>query len=126
MGHKLVPRKSEQEIFREKLLAHNEIMQVIEDVRQEQMEVDRHFYTGAMMTICSYILRSQPYGWSGNKVMRYLEKVSGILNDLSNDRIHISDLVRETEKKGIRVVWNAKREYITDISIFEEDDNVQG
>ncbi len=125
MGHRLAPKLTAEERLRAELLAHKEIMDVIEKVRNEQMEVDRHFYTGVMMTICAYVLRSQPYGWSADKSMRFLERISGILNDLANDTIHISDLVRETEKKGIRIVWNAKREYITDISIFEEQEDVQ-
>ena len=125
MGHRLAPKLTEEGRIRAELLARKEIIDVIEKVRNEQIEVDRHFYTGVMMTICAYVLRSQPYGWNADKGMRFLERISGILNDLANDTIHISDLVRETEKKGIRIVWNAKREYITDISIFEEQEDVQ-
>ena len=90
-------------------------------VAREAEEFAKHYVTGALYTSLGIILRKHPYRWSAEKVMRLFETLSGTVNDLSAGRISDADLVTEGEKYGIRVLWDAKHEYITSVNIFEED-----
>ena len=93
---------------------------VMEDLLTDAEDYVKHHVTGQMYTAMAVILRRPPYRWSAEKVMRYIEAVGGIINDLNLDRIHDSDLVTEGEKWGIRVRWEASHKYITDIGVYEE------
>lgn len=92
----------------------------IANVAREVEIYTMHHITGEINTALAVVLRSYPYNWNAGKVMRLLSKVGGIINDLNEKKISDSDLVAAGEKKGIRVLWDAKHEYIDQLGIFEE------
>ena len=98
----------------------NVIDSQIAKVAAEVEEYTKHHITGEIYTAIGVVLRSWPYYWSAEKTMRFMHQLSAIINDLNEGRITDNDLVAAGEKKGIRVVWDAKHEYIDKIGVFEE------
>lgn len=104
-------------------------MEAVGDILDEQIakaakdveEYTKHHITGELYTAMAIVLRSAPYYWSPDKTMRLMGKVSGIINDLNEGRITDNDLIAAGEQKGIRVVWDAKHEYIDKIGVFEQE-----
>jgi len=80
----------------------------------------KHHVTGQFYTAMSLILRKAPYRWSAEKVTRLIGAICAIINDLDEGTICDADLVSAAEKYGIRVLWNADHEYISEVSIYEE------
>lgn len=93
---------------------------MVADAMLEAQTFTNHHVTGAIYTSVAVILRKPPYKWSAEKVMRFLGRLGGTINQLSNDEISMTDLVAEGEKYGIRVLWNAGHRYIENLSVFEE------
>lgn len=106
--------------YRQKAAIGNVIDSQIAKVAAEVEEYTKHHITGGIYTALAVVLRSAPYYWSPQKTLRLMGEVSAIINDLNEDRISDSDLVAAGEKKGIRVLWDAKHEYIDQLGIFEE------
>jgi len=107
--------------YRQKAAIGNVIDSQIAKVAAEVEEYTKHHITGEIYTALAVVLRSAPYYWSPDKTMRLMGRVSGIINDLNLKRITDNDLIAAGEQKGIRVVWDAKHEYIDKIGIFERE-----
>ena len=107
--------------YRQKAAIGNVIDSQITKVVTEVEEYTKHHISGEIYTALAVVLRSAPYYWSPDKTMRLMGKVSGIINDLNLKRITDNDLIAAGEKKGIRVVWDAKHEYIDKIGVFEQE-----
>ena len=107
--------------YRQKAAIGNVIDSQIAKVAAEVEEYTKHHITGEIYTALAVVLRSAPYYWSPDKTMRLMGKVSGIINDLNLKRITDNDLIAAGEQRGIRVVWDAKHEYIDKIGVFEEE-----
>ena len=107
--------------YRQKAAIGNVIDSQITKVVTEVEEYTKHHISGEIYTALAVVLRSAPYYWSPDKTMRLMGKVSGIINDLNQKRITDNDLIAAGEKKGIRVVWDAKHEYIDKIGVFEQE-----
>ena len=71
-------------------------------------------------TVFLLVLRRK-YGWGKKRIYRVLDEIAAIVNDLENEVIDISDLVREAKDAGMSITMNAKRQ-IVKVGIFEEDD----
>jgi hypothetical protein len=106
--------------YQQKAAIGNVIDSQIAKVAAEVEEYTKHHITGEIYTALAVVLRSAPYYWSADKTMRLMGKVSGIINDLNLKRITDNDLIAAGEQKGIRVMWDAKHEYIDQLGIFEE------
>lgn len=107
--------------FQQKAAIGNAIDSQIAKVAGDVEEYTKHHITGEIYTALAVVLRSAPYYWSPDKTMRLMGEVSGIINDLNQKRITDNDLIAAGEQKGIRVVWDAKHEYIDKIGIFEQE-----
>jgi len=107
--------------YQQKAAIGNVIDSQIAKVVGEVEEYTKHHITGEIYTALAVVLRSAPYYWSPDKTMRLMGKVSGIINDLNQKRITDNDLIAAGEQKGIRVLWDAKHEYIDKIGIFEQE-----
>lgn len=107
--------------YRQKAAIGNVIDSQIAKVAAEVEEYTKHHISGEIYTALAVVLRSAPYYWSPDKTMRLMGKVSGIINDLNLKRITDNDLIAAGEQKGIRVVWDAKHEYIDKIGVFEQE-----
>lgn len=87
---------------------------------REAEEFTKHHITGELYTAMAVVLRRPPYRWPAEKVMRYLDAVGAIINDLNDGTTCDADLVTEGERWGIRVTWDASHRYIDGLSEFEE------
>ena len=90
---------------------------------REAEEFTKHHITGELYTAMAVVLRRHPYRWSAEKVMRYLDAVGAIINDLNDGTTCDADLVTEGERWGIRALWAANHKFIENLSVFEEDGN---
>ena len=97
-----------------------ETKKLVLDAVHDAEEYTKHHITGEMYTALAVKLRKAPYRWPAEKVMRLMESVGGVINDLSEGRMSDAELVAEGEKAGIRVVWSADHKFIEAMSIFEE------
>jgi hypothetical protein len=98
-----------------------EVEKIVLDAVQDAENYVKHHITGELYTAMAVILRRPPYRWPAEKVLRLLDAVGGIINDLSEKRICDADLVTEGERWGIKVQWDAHHEFIEGISEFERD-----
>ena len=128
MGARAFRRKMKklerQEDLKERLhrqyAEQKETEKLMADAMKEAEDYTKHHITGELYTAMAIILRKHPYRWPAAKVMRLLEAVGGVINDLNDKVISDADLVTEGEKYGIRVVWDGKHKYIEGLSEFEE------
>lgn len=128
MGARAFRRKmkklEKQEDLKERLhrqyTEQKETEKLMTDAMKEAEDYTKHHITGELYTAMAIILRKNPYRWPAAKVMRLLEAVGGVINDLNDKVISDADLVTEGEKYGIRVVWDGKHKYIEGLSEFEE------
>lgn len=87
---------------------------------EEAKEWAQNTYTGMFYTVFLLVLRRK-YGWGKKRIYRVLDEIAAIVNDLENEVIDISDLVREAKEAGMSITMNAKRQ-IVKVGIFEECD----
>ena len=106
--------------IREEIAYRAQVNAVTKKAIDDASEYTKNHITGEFYTAAAITLRKPPYRWPQKKVMNFLALVGGIINDLNEGTIHDSDLVTEGEKWGIRVLWSANHEYITEMDIFEE------
>lgn len=87
---------------------------------EEAKEWAQNTYTGMFYTVFLLVLRRK-YGWGKKRIYRVLDEIAAIVNDLENEVIDISDLIREAKDAGMSITMNANRQ-IVKVGIFEEDD----
>ena len=104
-------------------LIRQETVRISEDVANEAAIFEHHRTTGRIMTIIALILRKPPYRWPAEKVERLLDRIGGTVNAINVGEISDADLVAECERRGIKVVWSAKHEYIAECNVYEEEIN---
>ena len=97
-----------------------EMEKVVIDAVRDAEKYTKHHITGELYTATAVILRKPPYRWPAAKVMRLLEAIGGVINDLNDKIISDADLVTEGERWGIRVMWDGDHKFIEGISEFEE------
>lgn len=91
---------------------------------KEAKEWAQNTYTGMFYTVFLLVLRRK-YGWGKKRIYRALDEMAAIINDLENEVIDISDLVREAKDAGMQITLNANRQ-IVKVGIFEDEKSVDG
>ena len=101
---------------------------IIDKALGELHDATVHQCTGEIYTLMALILRQPPYRWSAAKVNRHLERIQSGVMALNSGEYTVQQLIEDTEAWGIRVKWAAdgKRQYISEIGVFEELEYAEG
>ena len=113
-------RLNKYDLYREKIEQKKLAADFMAKCEEEAKEWAQNTYTGMFYTVFLLVLRRK-YGWGKKRIYRALDEIAAIVNDLENEVIDISDLVREAKDAGMSITMNAKRQ-IVKVGIFEEDD----
>lgn len=108
------------ELYKRDLAERKQHVDITVQACRSTEEYVKHHITGEIYTAMAVVLRNGPYNWTRKQTLKLVEEVSGVINDLNEGVITDADLVAAGEEVGIRVLWNASHEFITDIDIFEE------
>lgn len=108
------------ELYKRDIAERKQNIDITVQACQSTEEYVKHHITGEFYTALAVILRREPYHWSAEDTLEIINQVGSVINDLNEQTISDADLVAAGEEVGIRVLWNASHEFITDIDIFEE------
>lgn len=113
-------RLNKYDLYREKIEQKKLASDFMAKCEEEAKEWAQNTYTGMFYTVFLLVLRRK-YGWGKKRIYRALDEMAAIINDLENEVIDISDLVREAKDAGMQITLNANRQ-IVKVGIFEDEE----